>query len=289
MTSSRVSVPRPYVFSSLAILALAALATGVGLFVPEFYRDAPALLPQVYGQDLLTLLVALPMLAASLYFATRGSLRGYVVWLGVLGYLLYTYASYSFMTAFNELYLVYTTLLWLTLVTFVGGLVRLDAVALKRSLGDLPVRSYVLFQGLLVALIALLWLAEILPAIFDGTTPPSVAEAGLPTSVIYALDLGVVLPAFALSAYWLWRRRAWGYVFTAVLLVKATTLGLAVLAMAYFMIRAGSAVPLPQIVIFGALTLVSGTLLGRLLLSLSPNADSESPPRASTSDAGSES
>nr|WP_170977310.1 hypothetical protein [Halorussus salinisoli] len=89
------------------------------------------LLPQVYGQDLLTLVVAVPALAASLYFAVRGSLRGYVVWLGVTGYLLYTYASYAFMTAFNGLYLVYTTLLWLTLFTFVGGMVRLDADALK--------------------------------------------------------------------------------------------------------------------------------------------------------------
>lgn len=286
MTVSGDVLPRSYVLASLATLVLTVVATVVGLFVPGFYRDAPVLLPQVYGQDLLTLAVAVPALAASLYFATRGSLRGYVVWLGVTGYLLYTYASYAFMTAFNELYLVYTTLLWLTLFTFVGGMVRLDAAALKRAVGETSTRSYVAFQLLLVVLITLLWLSEILPATLAGTTPSSIAEAGLPTSVIYSFDLGIVVPAFALSAYWLRKRRPWGYAFTAVLLVKVATLGGAVLAMAFFMVRDGQAVPVPQIVIFGALTLASVLLMVRLLSSIGP--ESASPSTASATDTGHE-
>ncbi|MFC7139942.1 hypothetical protein ACFQMA_08855 [Halosimplex aquaticum] len=268
MTSSRPLVPRQYIVSSALIAILTVLATVVGLFVPGFYRDAPVLLPQVYGQDLLTLIVAVPVFVVSLYYATRGSLRGYITWLGVTSYLLYTYASYAFMTAFNELYLVYTTLLWLTLFTFVGGMVRLDARALKRAFGDGPVRSYVAFHLLLVVLIGFVWLSEILPAILAGTTPPSITEAGLPTSVIYSFDLGVILPAFALTAYLLWRRRPWGYAFTAVLLVKVATLGGAVLAMAWFMVQDGQPVPFPQVIIFGSLTVLSVLLMGRLLLAI---------------------
>ncbi|WP_126664442.1 hypothetical protein [Haloterrigena salifodinae] len=282
MTAARPSVPCPYVLATVAIVLLTAIATIVGLFVPGFYRDAPVLLPQVYGQDLLTLVVALPALVLSLYFATRGSLRGYVVWLGVTGYLLYTYASYSFMTAFNELYLVYTTLLWLTLFTFVGGMVRLDATALKRSVRQRSVRMYVVFHLLLAVLIAFLWLSELLPAIRSGTIPPSIAEAGLPTSVIYALDLGIIVPAFVLTAYWLRADRPYGYAFTAVLLVKIATLGGAVLTMAVFMIRDGQAVPVPQIVIFGALTIGSVALMVRFLRSIP--SDSRPVSNASTGD-----
>lgn len=268
MTELRSVVPRQYVVASMATLVLTVVATLVGLFVPGFYRDAPVLRPQVYGQDLLTLLIAVPALAVSLYFATRGSLRGYVGWLGMTGYLLYTYASYAFMTAFNELYLVYTTLLWLTLFTFVGGMTRLDAAALKRSIGARSSRLYIGFHVLLSVLITALWLSEILPAIVAGTVPPSIAEAGLPTSVIYSFDLGIIVPAFVLTAYWLWNGQPWGYAFTAVLLVKIATLGGAVLAMAAYMIRAGQDVPLPQIVIFGVLTLVSVVLMVRFLLSI---------------------
>ncbi len=269
----RSPIPRSYRVASLTTLLLTIVATVVGLFVPNFYRDDPVLLPQVYGQDLLTLVVGVPTLAVSLYYTDRGSLRGYVVWLGVTGYLLYTYASYAFMTAFNELYLVYTTLLWLTLFTFVGGMVRLNAAALKRDLGEMSVRPYAAFQLLLVVLISLLWLSEILPATLTGTTPASIAEAGLPTSVIYSLDLGVIVPAFALTAYWLWNRRSWGYAFTAVLLVKIATLGGAVLAMIIYMVLDGQAVPLPQILIFGTLTAISLGLMGRFLLAISPESD----------------
>ncbi|MFB6165687.1 MAG: hypothetical protein ABEJ31_11065 [Haloarculaceae archaeon] len=274
MSASDRSVPRPSVLASVVTLGLSIVATAVGLFVPGFYRDAPVLLPQVYGQDLLTLTVAVPALGVALFYATNGSLRAYVVWLGVTGYLLYTYASYAFMTAFNQLYLVYVALLWLTLVAFVGGTVRLDADELKRAVGEQSVWPYVSFQALVVVLVAFLWLSDILPATLEGTTPQSIVAAGLPVNVIYSLDLGIVVPAFALSAYWLSRRRPWGYAFTAVLLVKIVTLGGAVLAMVYFVIRDGQAVPLPQIVIFGALTLLSLGLTIRFLWAI----DSEREP-----------
>ncbi|MFC6718375.1 hypothetical protein ACFQGT_12095 [Natrialbaceae archaeon GCM10025810] len=269
----RQSLPRPYVLASLLTLVLTLVATGIGLFVPGFYRDAPVLLPQIYGQDLFTLTVAVPALAVALVYATRGSLNAYVVWLGVTGYLLYTYASYAFMTAFNELYLVYTTLLWLTLFTFVGGMIRLDADALKRSVGETSVRPYVGFQLLLAVLVGVLWFSEILPAILAGTTPPSIEEAGLPVSVIYSLDLGIIVPAFVLSAYWLWNDRAWGYAFTGVLLAKIVTLGGAVLAMAFYMIRDGEAVPYPQIIIFGGLTALGLWLMVRFLLAIDSGAE----------------
>lgn len=270
MTSApaRVSLPRPYVLASLATLALTVVAAGVGLFVDGFYRDAAVLLPQLYGQDLLTLLVAVPAFAGSLYLATRGSLRGYVVWLGVTGYLLYTYASYAFLTAFNELYLAYVALFALALFTMVGGFARLDAAVLKRAIGDHPVTPYVVFQGLVAVLLALTWLSEVGPAILAGTRPPSIAATDLPVPVIQSLDLGVVVPSFALSAYLLWRRRPVGYAATGVLLVKGTTLGLAVLAMIVFMLLDGQTVPLPQVVLFVVLSLAGLGLVASFVLSI---------------------
>ncbi|MFD1563060.1 hypothetical protein ACFR99_05815 [Haloarchaeobius amylolyticus] len=281
MTASHEPLPRSIVLASVLTLVLTVVATLAGLFVPGFYRDAPVLLPQLYGQDLLTLTVAVPALAVSLVLAVRGSLRGYVIWLGVTGYLLYTYASYAFMTAFNELYLVYTALLWLTLSTFVGGMVRLEAAALKRTLGRMRVRSFVAFQLVVAVLVAFAWLSEILPAIAGGTTPPSITAAGLPTSVIYSLDLGIVVPALVCSASWLRQRRPWGYAFTAVLLVKLATLGGAVMAMAVVSILEGQSVPAAQLVVFGGITVVSIVLTARLLRAI--GADSRPRPVESVS------
>lgn len=250
-----VTVPRRYRLTSLAVLVLAALASGVGLFVEGFYhRDAAVLLPQSYGQDLLTLAVAVPVLALSLSFASRGSLRGYVAWLGTLGYLLYTYATYAIIAQFNELFLVYVAAFGLSLFTLGGGLLRLDPTRLQRAFGDRRVWPYVALQALVAVVVGALWLSEIVAATLAGTVPSSVAGTGLPTNVVHVLDLGVVLPAFALSAYLLGRRRPWGYALTGVLLVKATTLGLAILSMAFFMLRAGETVPPPMLVTFGLLS-----------------------------------
>lgn len=249
----------------MVTLVLAVVATSIGLFVPEFYRDAEILLPQLYGQDLLTLVVAVPVLAVALYSASQGSLRGYVVWLGITGYLLYTYASYAFLTAFNELYLVYVALFALTLFTLIGGVAQINPTVLQDALGDHPIRGYVAFQAVVAGLLALLWITDVGPASLAGARPASIAETTLPVPVIQSLDLGVVIPSFAISAVFLWTRRAWGYVFTGVLLVKGTTLGLAVLAMIVFMLRNGQAVPLPQIVLFALLSLAGVTLVIRFI------------------------
>lgn len=271
-------VTRVQAVASGLTVVLAAVASAVGLFVPHFYRDPDVLVVQAYGQDLLTLAVAVPALAVTLVLARRGSRRAYVVWLGVTAYVCYTYLTYSLMTAFNELYLVYTMLLWLTLYTFVSGMARLDADRLAATVEDLDVRPYVAFEVLLALLVGVLWLAEIVPAMLAGTVPPSAADAGLPVNVIQSLDLGVILPAFLLTAHWLRRRRAWGYAFTVVLLAKAATLGGAILAMVLTMSLAGQPAPLPQVVIFGAITLAALALLARFLAAMD-----DSPPRSSPS------
>ncbi|WP_416840954.1 hypothetical protein [Haloferax sp. DFSO52] len=271
MSSPAVSVPRSSIVASVLTLGLAVVATVVGLFVSDFYRDAPELVAQLYGQDALTLVVALPALAGSLYVAARGSLRGYVVWLGVTGYLLYTYASYAFMTAFNELYLVYVALFGLTLFTLVGGILRLDATTLRETMGDHPVRSYVAFQVAVAVVVAGLWLSEIIPATLAETIPSSIREMGVPVNVIHSLDLAVFLPALAVTAYWLWRGETRGYALTGILLVKATTLGLAVLSMVVFMALDGQTVVVPQVVTFGAFSLVGIVLVWRFVSAIGAN------------------
>ncbi|SFK69785.1 hypothetical protein SAMN04487950_0645 [Halogranum rubrum] len=271
MTERRVSVPRPYVVASVTSLVLAVVASGVGLLVPGVYRDAAVLLPQLRGQDLLTLVVACPALAVSLYAAVRGSVRGYIAWIGVTGYLLYTYATYAFMTAFNELYLVYVALFALTFYTFVGGVVRLDATLVKRALDGHSVTAYVWFQIVVAVAVGLLWTVDVVTAILAGARPTVLAGTGLPTPVVQSLDLAVLVPAFGLSAYWLRRRRPWGYVLTGVLLVKSATLGLAVLAMAVLQMSDGQSVALPMLVVFGVVSGLALVLTGRFVLALEPS------------------
>jgi hypothetical protein len=72
---------------TIALIPLVALAATSGLLVPAVYARNPAtIIPALRGQDLVTLL-ALPALAMALRAAARGSPRGTLVYLGLLGYM----------------------------------------------------------------------------------------------------------------------------------------------------------------------------------------------------------
>jgi hypothetical protein len=108
------------------IAALLAVAAVSELLVEGLLRGTPYFLAQAVGQDVVTLAVALPALVAGAVLARLGSERGRLVWLGVLVYLVYTYAIYAFQVRFNALFLVYVALLGCSLYALIGGLATTD-------------------------------------------------------------------------------------------------------------------------------------------------------------------
>lgn len=260
MTSAGVTpTPRRWqVVTTVTILVLSVAGTLLGLLRPGFYSDPYALVYQAYGQDAVTLGFVTPLLAVGLWLARRGSLRGYLLWLGALAYLLYTYAVYAVITQFNVFFLGYIALFGLSLYTLVGGLLQLNPDVVERRLeASLRIRPMVGFLVVMGVLVALLWLAEVVPAMVAGTKPASAADVGLPANVVHVLDLGVLIPAMFITAHWLRQRRAWGYVLPGVLFVKLTSIGLAILAMIAWLTVEGEPVPTAQIVVFIVLTVAN--------------------------------
>ena len=86
---------------TVIIAILAIVASAGGLFIDGLYRDNLLVTSGWYGNDLVTLMVAVPLLVVALIFSMRGSQRAHLVWLGMLDYMLYNYAFYLFGTAFN--------------------------------------------------------------------------------------------------------------------------------------------------------------------------------------------
>ena len=246
---------------SLALVPFVALAAGTGLLVPGFYRDAPTWVSQARGQDLVTLLVGVPLLVVGLIGARRGSVRCLLLWLGAVGYMAYAYATYAFATHFNPLFLVYVLNFGLAVYALVFGLIRLDVGRLRSAFSPhAPTRlvaAALVGMGLLTAL---LWLGQDVPALLAGRVPGDVTEAGLLTNPIHVLDLGLVLPAAVLTGVLLARRRPWGFVLGAYFLVKFTTLGLAIMSMSVFMVADGQPLSVPLVVVFAVWTVVSAVL-----------------------------
>lgn len=246
-----------YLITLIGLLSL--LAAGTGLFFQTegqpfphtnhrgesvmingsglYYYDTVSSAAQQQGNDLVTLLVGLPLLAVSAWFAFRGSLRGRLLLTGTLGFFLYTYMSMSMLTAYNGLFLVYVALFTLSLYAFILCMLAFDLEALPSQFSPrLPRRWIAGFMFAVGGFLLIAWLGRILMPLMQGGTPPL---ENTTTLVIQAMDLGLIVPLAFLSAIFLLRRSPWGYLLSSVTLLKGVTLGLGVSAMAINMARRG--------------------------------------------------
>jgi len=104
-------------------------------------------------------------------------------------------------------------------------------------------KPVVAFLILMALMLSALWLGQIIPFLTSGAIPAGIEQGGN-FQYVYSLDLGLVVPLSLLGALWLGQRRPWGYILSGFILIKAATMGLALLAMSWFTLRAGLPVEL---------------------------------------------
>jgi hypothetical protein len=247
-----------WLWLTIPIAILLAVAAGGGLFIKGLYRDAQNLVTQAIGQDVITLVVALPTLVISAFLTSRGSQRARLVWLGGLIYMVYTYVGYAFAVRFNSLFLVYVALLGCSTYALIGGLVATDWAGIKAGFTErTPVKAVSIYLAVIAVLFYFLWLSEAVPASLTGNRPQSLIDAGTPTNFVQVLDMAWFLPATAITAVSLWRKQPIGYTLAGAILTFVVLLTLAILSMVVFMGRAGQPVVIPQVMIYGVLLIVS--------------------------------
>lgn len=239
--------------ATVAILPLAALASVSGLLAPDLYTGNGALAPAMRGQDLLTLLT-LPILAAALAGARRESARALLIWLGLLGYQLYTYTGAAFAYRFNPLFLVYVALFALSALALGAGIAGIDAPALQRQFDPrTPRRALAAFLAAVALMLAVSELGQIVPALLSGSVPALVARSNGGGNFVYVLDLGVIAPLAVAGAVGLLRRTRWADVLASLLTIKAATMGLALLAMTAVAARANQPIDVALTVAYAAI------------------------------------
>jgi hypothetical protein len=255
--------------SSLGAVGLAAVASGAGLLLPGLYRDNDLVTAAWLGNDAVTLLVAVPVLAAALVLARRGSRRARLIWLGMLLYMLYNFQFYLFGAGFNALFLAYAAIFFLAAAGLVFGLAGLDprtlAARVRPGVSDRGVAAWmmtvaVLLGGFWVSLSVRYWITGEVPGMVEATSHP--------TNVTGALDLIMVVGLGLLAAAWLWRRTTWGYVLAVIWNVKGAAYMLALSMASVTAWRTGPAADITQLALWvpiGAGCLVSAWVLLRRL------------------------
>jgi hypothetical protein len=228
-------------YISSAIVATAAVVASVGgLAIKGLYRDGTSwATAALRGGDLVTLVVAVPILVVALMLASRGSSRARLVWIGALAYMVYNFAFYVFGAAFNDLFLVHVVAFSSSIFALIATMASEDASAVARRYGA-PARVRAV-AGMLVVVgvvFAALWSGFSISYAVTGRLSLGAATLeGMHT--VFAIDLSLMVPAMVLAGVLLWRRNPWGLVTGTAMSVFGAIYQLNLAAAGWFQANAG--------------------------------------------------
>jgi len=228
-----------------------------------YYWDTVSMAAQMQANDLVMLILGLPLLAVSFWQTLRGSLRGRLLLTGTLGFILYTYITVTFGAAYNPLFLVYVALFSLSLFAFILSMMSFDLNSLPEKFSDqLPRKAIAGLLFFAAGFLTLAWVGRIAPTILGDQIP---ALENATSMFIQAMDLGVIVPFCVLAGFLLLKRSPWGYLLASIGLLKFLTMGIAVSLMGINMARVGVPISLMELTVFPAIALANLVMVILLL------------------------
>ena len=210
--------------ASLIVAIITAAASIIGLLYQTTIYPTEELRQAFVANDLVNLVIGLPILLGSMWLARRGRLVGLLFWPGALFFVFYNAIAYVFALPPNVAFLLNLLLLVVSGYTMIAVIATVDVQAIGHRLtGVVPERmaaGVLLVLGILFAFRTIGILVEALL----NQTPVIITERAL-----HVADL-MIAPAWVIGGCLLWRRRALGYVTGVGLLFQASMLFVGVIA-----------------------------------------------------------
>ena len=226
-------LPKSTIWLWLSIVAAIVAIAGniLALSINRIYASlTPVFLPQALAQDIANLALIAPFWLILAALALRGSVRAYLLWLGVLTFTVYNYVIYTFSIPFEVLFLLWVAVLGMSLFSLIGGVVSMDYQAVASAFTSRrAVQVTAWFLIVTAVLFGFLWLSEDVPALLSNTKPQSVMDMAIPTNPVHILDLGFFLPAVIITGICLLKKKAWAYSIAPAFIVFLILTGIPIL------------------------------------------------------------
>jgi len=209
--------------ASLITATLMAAVSIAGLLYHTAIYPTEALRRAFMSNDVVNLLVGLPILLGSMWLTRRGKLLGLLCWPGALFFVLYNYIIYAFAAPLTWAFPFYLALVMLSVYSLIALLAGIEGKAVHQGLrGAVPER---LAGGVLVGLGILFFLRA------TGVIANALASGGLISETDLATNISDFLtaPAWVIGGILLWRRKEFGYVAGLGLLFQASMLFIALI------------------------------------------------------------
>jgi hypothetical protein len=259
----------------LSILAalLAALGSVIALSVGRIYASlTPAFFPQALAQDTANLALVAPAWLLLAALALRGSLRAYLLWLGVLTFTVYNYVIYTFSVPFGALFPLWVAVFGLCIYALIGGIATADQTAIRDADTNRRAASVAAWSIIIVAILfGFLWLSEDVPALLSGTTPQSLVDMALPTNPVHILDLAFFLPAGIAVGILLLKGKPLAYTLAPAFMVFVILTGIPILLTPIIQAARGDPAGWAVVPPIGTLTLIQFGLLAWLISTIRPH------------------
>lgn len=196
---------RPYALS-LVVAALMAGVSLAGLLYPESLYPIDELRSTFVPNDVINLVIGLPVLLGSLWLAWLGNLPGLLFWPGALVYVLYTYIAYVFWIPSGLASGLYLALVLVSAYIIFDLLKSIDKQSIREQLsGNVPVRT----AGWVLLGFGLAFILRAFNLVFQAVS----GQSALPVS-----EFGVTIADLVISTLWiaggilLLRHKPLGYV-----------------------------------------------------------------------------
>lgn len=208
------SLKIPFILSVLVII-LSVITSAGGLLMENLYRDNEVVRTMWFVNDIVTLLLAVPSLAAAMVLARKGSLKARLIWAAVLWYMIYNYVFYAYGAVFNSFFLFYVALIILPAYSVILILASVDSKEISKSFREqTPNKLISIFMLFFGTALGTPWIALALRFILSGQ------DAGDANRIVIATDWIFLISIVFVSGILLWNNRPWGYILTMLIMIK---------------------------------------------------------------------
>lgn len=214
---------------SLIVALLMAAASLAGLMFPNALYVTAELQQTYLTNDLVNLIVGLPVLLGAIWYARRGSLMGLLLWPGALFYVVYNYLAYTFGNPLGWLTFITIVLVVISVLALINliGCIEVDVV--KDCLVDTAPRRFAGGVMIIFGVFFIFRIAGIIASAFMEQMPLPLTEIGVAVADVILSIL------FIVGGVLLLRREALGFVTGLGFLFAASTLFIGLLI--YFILQ----------------------------------------------------
>jgi len=190
---------------SIVVAVLMGVLSLIGLLFPDIVYPSEEAIQSLRVNDLINLVIGLPILLGSMWLTFHGKLVGLLFWPGALLYVLYNYIPYVLAITFSALTFAYLTLVLLSVYIIYDLLRSIDSKSVKDQLSGAVSEK---IGG---------WFLLVFGVLFIGRAISEFAPAIMDQAPLPPIEIGVLIGDIVISILWiiggifLLRRKPLGY------------------------------------------------------------------------------